>query len=260
MKRFVQAGSIIAAFVLVSATTQAQETTTDSTRRDSRVLSDTTRREIREAGQEVKEAAREVGRDVQRGAREAGDELGREARESGTEVRQTIDRINRNELGWFQRGAGFGGISLGFGPGDSGGSYLFFNPRLGYFVQRGLALGLKFGFENRINTSYRASLFGPFVRYYPIRNRFSLFAEGGLNFGRYRSSLVGPDDKRGFSSINLGLGFSYQLLPALGLELMYDHNYYDKTPEFAGRNRGPQIKLGLNFHLSSRSSRYGYNY
>lgn len=256
MKQFTRISSIMLAIV-VSGTTFAQQTTTDTTRRSESILSDTTRRELREAGQEVKEAAREVGRDVREATgevkektRETARELREESRETGREFRETIDRVRRNREPAFGQGAVLIGANLGFGTGERS-SYLIFNPRIAYFIQSGVAVGFKMALENRLTTSYRANMGGAFIRYYPIRNRFFLFGEGGFSLGRFRTSLVG-DDPQGFASMNLGLGAGYQILPNLGVEFMYDHNFYDKTPEFAGRNRGPQVKAGITYNFVSR--------
>jgi|GEM_PF-1185199 len=251
MNRTVRNGALALMVVITTVAAQAQQTTTDTTRQSNEpILRDSTRQEIREAGKEVKEAAKEVGRDVERAADKVGQEVKQSTRAARREARETIDRIRANELDWFQRGSFLLGLNLGLGLGT--GSYLISNPRVAYFVQRGIAVGVKLSVENRLSTSYRANQGGGFIRYYPVRNRFFVFGEGGFNIGRYRTSIVGPDDKRGFSSVNLGLGVGLQATRNVGLELMYDHNYYDKTPEFAGRNRGPQIKFGVNLHLRGR--------
>ncbi|RRB01000.1 hypothetical protein [Larkinella rosea] len=160
--------------------------------------------------------------------------------------------IDRPGSPWFQRGAALIGVSLGFATGKGQGLYTAFNPRAAIFIQRSLALGLRGAFESRASTSYRANSAGAFVRYYPVRNSFYVFGEGGFNIGKFRSSDVGPNDRRGFSSLNIGLGLGVRATDRLGIELMIENNYYDKAPAYAGNNRGPQIKLGANFHISSR--------
>ncbi|GAB3934111.1 hypothetical protein GCM10028804_50930 [Larkinella terrae] len=158
--------------------------------------------------------------------------------------------IERPGSPWFQRGAAFIGVALGFATGKGQGLYTAFNPRVALFIQRGLAIGLRGAFESRASTSYRANSAGAFVRYYPVRNAFYVFGEGGFNVGKFRSSDVGPNDRRGFSSLNIGLGLGIRATDRLGIELMIENNYYDKAPVYAGNNRGPQIKLGANFHIS----------
>ncbi|WP_128545774.1 hypothetical protein [Larkinella soli] len=155
-------------------------------------------------------------------------------------------------LDWFWRSAGFGGASLGFGLGQGQGLYATLSPRLGLFIQDGFAIGLRGSFERRASTSYRANSGGAFVRYYPLRGNFFAFGEAGFNIGKYSSSNVGPDDSRRFSNLNIGLGVGFRASGGLGLELMIENNYYDKTPVFAGRNRGPQLKVGANFHIGAR--------
>jgi hypothetical protein len=157
--------------------------------------------------------------------------------------------IDRPGSPWFQRNAFLIGASIGFATGKGQGFYTAFNPRVALFIQRGLALGLRGAFESRASTSYRANSAGAFVRYYPVRNAFYVFGEGGFNVGKFRSSDVGPNDRRGFSSLNIGLGLGVRVLEKLGLELMIENNYYDKAPVYAGNNRGPQIKIGANYHI-----------
>ena len=142
------------------------------------------------------------------------------------------------------------GAALGFATGKGQGLYTAFNPRVSYFVQQGLSVGLRGAFESRASTSYRANSGGAFVRYYPVRNNFYVFGEGGFNIGKFRSSDVGPNDRRGFSSLNIGLGLGVKAMEKLSFELMIENNYYDKAPEYAGHNRGPQIKLGANLHFA----------
>ncbi|MGA0559110.1 hypothetical protein ACO2Q8_20805 [Larkinella sp. VNQ87] len=160
--------------------------------------------------------------------------------------------FNRPGLPWFRRNAAFIGAGLGFATGKGQGLYTAFTPRLAFFVQRGLAVGLRGAFERRAKTSYRANSGGAFVRYYPVRGNFFVFGEGGFNLGRFNSSDVGPGDRRGFSSLNIGVGLGVKLQEKLSLEAMFENNYYDKAPVYAGNNRGPQIKLGVNFHLNSQ--------
>ncbi|WP_234735200.1 porin family protein [Tellurirhabdus bombi] len=257
MNRFVQLNHTLFLLAAFSSAVYAQETTEQQTQ----IAGDTTRRELREASREASDASREV----ERGFRNTDND--RDRRRSDRDYDRYRDndrdrydrdrsrRTNTDEGGWYGRGGFFGGLNLGFGLADQQGGYIVLNPRLGYFIQNGLAVGLKLAFEDRLSTSYRATQGGPFVRYYPFRTRLAVFGEGGLSLGRYRSSVVDADDRRGFSSINLGIGAALQATRSLDLELMYDHNYYDKTPEFAGRNRGPQIKLGVVYHVMSRRNR-----
>ena len=158
----------------------------------------------------------------------------------------------RAGLSWFQTGAGFGGASVGFGVGKGQGLYLAFSPRLGFFIQQGLAVGLRGTFESRLSTSYRSNAGGAFVRYYPLRGNFYAFGEAGFNIGKYKSSDVSMDDRRRYSNLNIGLGVGIRALKSLGFELVVENNYYDKTPVLAGSNRGPQIKIGANYHIGSK--------
>ncbi|MFC5412921.1 outer membrane protein [Larkinella bovis] len=165
---------------------------------------------------------------------------------------ENLSDFERPGSPWFQRNAAFIGLGLGFAIGKGQGLYTAFTPRVGFFLQRGFAIGLRGAFESRAKTSYRANSAGAFVRYYPVQNNFYVFGEGGFNIGKFRSSDVGPNDKRGFSSLNIGAGLGVRALDNLSFELMIENNYYDKAPVYAGNNRGPQIKLGANFHISSR--------
>jgi len=168
--------------------------------------------------------------------------------------------IRRAGLSWFQTGAGFGGASVGFGVGKGQGLYGAFSPRLGFFIQQGLAVGLRGTFESRFSTSYRSNAGGAFVRYYPLRGNFYAFGEAGFNIGKYKSSDVSQDDRRRYSNLNVGLGVGLRALRSLGFELVVENNYYDKTPVLAGSNRGPQIKIGANYHIGSRRRPYYNNY
>lgn len=160
--------------------------------------------------------------------------------------------FDRTNSPWFRPGAFWFGVALGFGTGKGQGLYTAFNPRVSYFLHRGFSVGLRGAFESRAKTSYRANSGGAFVRYYPVRNNFYVFGEGGFNIGKYRSSDVGPNDRSGFSSLNIGLGMGLKAVENISFELMIENNYYDKAPVLAGSNRGPQIKLGANFHLGAR--------
>ncbi|MGM9507554.1 hypothetical protein ACS5NO_07500 [Larkinella sp. GY13] len=169
------------------------------------------------------------------------------SREVFSDVKPSYFR--RPGLPWFQKGAFMLGAALGFATGKGQGLYTAFNPRASFFIQQGLSVGLRGAFESRASTSYRANSGGAFVRYYPVRNNFYVFGEGGFNIGKFRSSDVGPNDNRGFSSLNIGLGLGVKAMEKLSFELMIENNYYDKAPVFAGHNRGPQIKLGANLHF-----------
>lgn len=257
MNRFVQLNHTLFFLAAFSTAVYAQETTSGG---ETQISGDSTRRELREASREASDAPREV----ERGFRNTDDRDRRRSDRDYDRYRDNDrDRYERNrdrrttteEGGWYGRGGYMGGLNLGFGLADQQGGYVVLNPRLGYFIQDGLAVGLKMAFEDRLATSYRATQGGAFVRYYPFKTRLAFFGEGGLSLGRYMSSAVGENDRRGFSSINLGIGAALQATRSLDLELMYDHNYYDKTPEFAGRNRGPQIKLGVVYHVASRRNR-----
>lgn len=160
--------------------------------------------------------------------------------------------FDRPGIPWFRSGAFLGGVSLGFGTGKGQGLYTIFSPRVAYFVQRGLAVGFRGAFESRAKTSYRANSAGAFLRYYPVRNNFYVYGEGGFNLGKYKSSDVGPTDRRGFSSINIGLGIGLKASEYFSFEAMIENNYYDKAPVYSGNNRGPQIKVGVNYHFGAR--------
>ncbi|MFD1140691.1 outer membrane protein [Larkinella insperata] len=160
--------------------------------------------------------------------------------------------FDRTNSPWFRSGAFLLGASVGFATGRGQGLYTIFSPRAACFVQRGLAVGFRGAFENRANTSYRANSAGAFLRYYPVRNNFYVYGEGGFNVGKFKSSDVGPNDRRGFSSINIGIGMGLKVANSLSVEAMIENNYYDKAPVYSGNNRGPQIKVGLNYHIPAR--------
>ncbi|MGV3558341.1 outer membrane protein [Larkinella arboricola] len=167
-----------------------------------------------------------------------------------------LSYFNRPGSPWFRSGAFLLGASIGFGTGKGQGLYTVFSPRAAYFVQRGLAVGFRGAFESRANTSFRANSAGAFLRYYPVRNNFYVYGEGGFNVGKFKSSDVGPNDRRGFSSINIGIGMGLKVAENLSVEAMIENNYYDKAPVYSGNNRGPQIKVGINYHFPGRDRYY----
>ncbi|WP_345270369.1 hypothetical protein [Nibrella viscosa] len=200
--------------------------------------------------QDVKEATKNTVQDVKQGVSNATQEVKETAQEVSQDVRQEVRELRRNELSWFQPGSIFIGASLGFGLGRGSGTYLNFHPRVGYFFLPGVMAGLRYGFENRLSTSYRANQFGGFVRYYPLRGRFSAFGGVGYNVGQEYASNVGDASRARFNSINLELGAMFRLLPNLGGEISLENNYYDQANPLAGRNRGGRFRLGFNYYFS----------
>lgn len=153
----------------------------------------------------------------------------------------------RNQLTWFQKGSIMGSATLGLGTGAGGGTYLAFSPRAGYFFNTGLMAGLQFSVDSRINTSYRASQTGVFLRYYPFRTRISGFGGVGYNFGSERSSNIGTDEKAHYQSVNLEIGTMLWIRPNLGAELALESNYFNQTDALAGRNKGGRFRFGVNY-------------
>ena len=65
-------------------------------------------------------------------------------RDLSSEDRYPEDRFfNRPGLPWFRRNAAFIGAGFGFATGKGQGLYTAFTPRLAFFVQRGLAVGIR---------------------------------------------------------------------------------------------------------------------
>ncbi|WP_375444834.1 hypothetical protein [uncultured Fibrella sp.] len=153
----------------------------------------------------------------------------------------------RNQLTWFQKGSMMGSASLGFGTGSGSGTYLAFAPRVGYFLNTGLMAGLQFSFDSRLNTSYRASQTGVFLRYYPFRTRISGFGGFGYNFGSEKSSNIGADEKARYQSVNLEIGTMIWIRPNLGAELALESNYFNQADALAGRNKGGRFRFGVNY-------------
>ncbi len=168
------------------------------------------------------------------------------------EVQKSVRYQEANALSWFDKGTVFGGASLGFGLGKDVGTYLTLNPRIGYFFQPGFVLGLKYGFDNRLSTSYRAREFGVFSRYYPFRTRINSFAGVGYNFGRQFASNVGGDEKARYNSITLEAGVGFMLTKNLGGEVALETNYYDRFNTLAGVNRGGRFKIGVNYYFDRK--------
>lgn len=163
------------------------------------------------------------------------------------EYRETRSYQERNQLAWFETGSMLAGVSMGVGLNAGSGTYLALSPRLGYFVQSGLLVGLRMGFDRRMNTSYHARQTGAFVRYYPFRTRFSAFGGFGYNIGREYSSNIAADQKARYNSVNLEVGGMVRVRPNLGIELSLENNYYDQSDALAGRNKGGRFRFGLNY-------------
>ncbi len=161
----------------------------------------------------------------------------------------------RNQLTWFQKGSIMGGAALGIGTGAGSGTYLSLSPRVGYFLQPGLMVGLRMGFDRRISTSYRANQTGAFVRYYPFKTRISGFGGFGYNFGREYSSNIAADEKARFNSVNLEIGTMFWIRPNLGAELALENNYYDQSDPLAGRNKGGRFRFGVNYFFGNPNRR-----
>ncbi|MBO0950951.1 hypothetical protein [Fibrella forsythiae] len=153
----------------------------------------------------------------------------------------------QNQLTWFQKGSIMGAASLGLGTGSGSGTYLAFAPRAGYFFNTGLVAGLQFSFDSRLNTSYKASQTGVFLRYYPFRTRISGFGGVGYNFGTERSSNIGADQKANYQSVNLEIGTMLWIRRNLGAELALESNYFSQTDALAGRNKGGRFRFGINY-------------
>ena len=137
------------------------------------------------------------------------------------EYKETRSYQERNQLAWFETGSMLAGASIGVGTAAGNGTYLALSPRIGYFVQSGLLVGLRMGFDRRLNTSYHARQTGAFVRYYPFRTRYN--------------------------SVNLEVGGMVRVRPNLGIELSLENNYYDQSDALAGRNKGGRFRFGLNY-------------
>ncbi len=168
------------------------------------------------------------------------------------EVQKSVRYQEANALSWFDKGSVFVGGSLGFGLGKDVGTYLTLNPRVGYFFQPGFLLGLKYGFDNRLSTSYRAREFGVYSRYYPFRTRINSFAGVGYNFGRQFASNVGGDEKARYNSITLEVGVGFMLTQNLAGEASLETNYYDRFNTLAGVNRGGRVKIGVNYYFNRK--------
>ncbi|ARK13136.1 hypothetical protein [Fibrivirga algicola] len=182
--------------------------------------------------------------DVKEDVNQAADRAKVKVREEYEESRSYQER---NQLTWFQKGSIMGGASLGVGTGSGSGTYLAFSPRAGYFLNTGLMAGLQFSFDSRINTSYRASQTGVFLRYYPFRTRISGFGGFGYNFGSEKSSNIGADEKARYQSVNLEIGTMLWVRPNLGAELALESNYFSQTDALAGRNKGGRFRFGVNY-------------
>jgi hypothetical protein len=188
-------------------------------------------------------------------------QIKQEAQEAGQQIKQEVQnqadqvRYRNNQFGlpWFEKGSVFVGGSVGAGLGKSSGTYLVFNPRIGYFFQPGFAGGLRLSYDSRLNTSFRSREVGVFARYYPFRTRISSFVGAGYNFGREQASNVSENEKARFNSITLEIGTMFYVRRNLGVEASLETNYYDRSNPLAGRNRGGRAKVGLNYYFARGS-------
>ena len=168
------------------------------------------------------------------------------------EMQKSIRYQEANALSWFDQGSVFVGGSVGFGLGANSGTYLTLNPRIGYFFSPGFMAGLKYGFDNRLSTSFKAREFSLYSRYYPFRTRINSFAGVGYNFGREFASDISADQKARYNSITLEAGLGFWLQQNLGGEVSLETNYYDRSNALAGRNRGGRIKFGVNYYFNRK--------
>lgn len=219
------------------------------------LINEETKEEIREKTKEAGEEVKDAGRDIEESTKGLREDIRETTQDAKQEVRESIIEPTREHnaeygLPWFDRGNVFIGGSIGAGLGANSGTYLTFNPRIGYFFQPGFMAGLRLGYDRRLSTSFRSSQVGVFARYYPFRTRISSFVGAGYNFGRERASNVDEDEKSRFNSINLEAGIMFYALPRLGIEGALETNYYDRSNPLAGRNRGGRIKLGVNYYFT----------
>lgn len=168
------------------------------------------------------------------------------------EFRKSARYQQQNGLKWFEEGTVFAGGSLGFGLGANSGTYLTLNPRVGYFFNPGFMAGIRYGFDNRLSTSFRSREFSLYTRYYPFRTRINGFGGVGYNFGREFASNIGSDEKAHYNSITLEAGVGFWLMKNLGGEVSLETNYYDRSNALAGRNRGGRIKFGVNYYFNRK--------
>jgi hypothetical protein len=232
--------TIICTAALVAACLGTSYAQSDSSRADRPLISPQTRENAQDVKQDVREKAQDVKQDLNQAADRA-----KERFEEEYEVSRSYQE--RNQLTWFQKGSVMAGAALGFGTGAGEGTYLAFNPRVGYFFQQGLVAGLQFSTDRRTGTSYRATQTGAFLRYYPWRTRISGFGGVGYNFGRERSSNISADDRASYSSVNLEIGTMFWINPKFGAELALESHYFNQADALAGRNRGGRFRFGVNY-------------
>lgn len=226
--------------------------------RERPLIKEETKEKVREKAQNTKEDIREGAEKLTDRAEERAPEVKQELREISQDVKQGVDnkivdparqRNDRYGLSWYDKGSVFVGASVGFGLGSTEGTYLAFDPRVGYFFQPGFMGGVRLGYDRRLTSSFRSRQVGLFARYYPFRTRISSFVGAGYNFGRERASNIASDQKARFNSINLEVGVQFYLLRNLGLEGSLETNYYDRSNPLAGRNRGGRVRVGVNYYL-----------
>lgn len=141
------------------------------------------------------------------------------------------------------------------------------NPRIGYFVMDGLAVGAGInisiygykwdGSANKVNTTSLA--FAPFARYY---TDMGLFGHGSVSLGsgknKFTQDIGGTETttetKFGLFGFEIGGGFAYFLNDNVAIEplLVYGSNSLkDKTvaPNTKNINGGIQLRIGVRVFL-----------
>ena len=169
--------------------------------------------------------------------------------------------LSTNSNAQIQKGnlmAGANLMDLGASFGTKSSFSMDIQPKLGYFIQDNLALGVNLG-VNYVTTQTKGSTYGyevsGFTRYYfgknevePLLNHGRFFAEANVGIGGDNSTPVGF--KFGF-----GPGYSYFITPNIGLEGLVKFNGIVGS----GTSTGISFGLGFQIYLPTKNARELYD-
>jgi hypothetical protein len=175
----------------------------------------------------------------------------------------------QTQQGNFLLGGGFSG-SLGNrkvespGPGNtvivskSRSATLVFNPRLGFFIVNGFALGLDADIRNNssrnrdndIRTTSNSFTIGPFVRYYfPV----NIFLEGRAGFGSGKGAELAAYPEARIFNYSIGAGYAAFLNDYVALEPIIRYratNYTNKANDNLRTSNGNlEFAISLQIYL-----------
>ncbi|RQO31184.1 hypothetical protein DBR32_09295 [Taibaiella sp. KBW10] len=149
--------------------------------------------------------------------------------------------------------------NINFGLGSSNSVSLDISPKVGYFIQNNLALGLEvpLGFTaiKGIDPTFRYGI-GAFGRYYFAPKEFNIdnILNRGRFFGEAGVGIAGQTDVEVGFNIKVGAGYAYFITPNVALETLVRYQGTYGT----GNTSGLGINLGFQIHLPSKKIKSEY--